>query len=425
MNRAFIVLILALPSLSAQTVVAARAGMIYAIEGAVTIDGQPVVQSSPNKLPQLNPGQILTTPRGHAEILIGQDAVLWTGNNTQVRLEDANVDAPRATLLSGAVILEIKHTRAGRRVSIELGDQTAELSAAGVYRFDRNPDKIRVWSGAFAANRPFDKHDKDELHYFAAYRSLALEEEAGRFEHWNYVANGVYARPQRKVRSREPLKQTIIAGDFKHSGFDLEMSLPISVARGKFLIASEAGLINDANGPVRTGPTTIDSGDGRIEIFLGLGVTARLNQDTRLRIIDTLPTAPIVALEKGEIMIEVAQSAENTRLILHLGDDITELHKPGVYRFDMTSRSPLHAVPLRDSKRADEFFNWNAHRSLELWLSDASFMADWQKLVANDKVRHKQFGDANLGRSVSVKLPPPSIPQISNQPNRTPLPPGR
>jgi len=99
-------------------------------------------------------------------------------------------------------------------------------------------------------------------------------------------------------------------------------------------------------------------------------------------------------------------------LILHVGDDLTELHKPGVYRFDRSSSAPLHAVPLRDAKHADEFFNWNAHRSLEVWLSDASFMADWQRLAVNNRVRHKQFGEANLGSSVPVHVPTqlPSVP---------------
>ncbi len=197
MTRLLWTALLAIPPLAAQSVVTARAGMIYAIEGLVTVDGQ-AVRAEPSALPELNPGQTLVTERGHAEMLMGQGAVLWTGNNTQVRLDEANVDAPRAALLAGSAILEIKHTRSDRTVFINLGTQTAAVQHEGVYRFDRNPDKIRVWSGSLDPNQLFDKHDKDQLHYFAAYRSLALEQESGRFS-----ASSTRKPPRPSPRSKQ------------------------------------------------------------------------------------------------------------------------------------------------------------------------------------------------------------------------------
>ncbi len=422
MTRLLWTALLAITPLSAQSIVTARAGVIYAIEGPVTINGQPVAQTSPGTLPQVNPGQTLATTRSHAEMLMGQDAVLWTGNNTQVRLDETNVDAPRAALLSGSAILEIKHTRPERTVFIDLGDQTAEINSAGVYRFDRSPDRIRVWSGALKLQGPpdsltegqsaengrrgaFSKRDMDELHYFAAYRSFALENEAGRFEHWKRK-DALDSQLFKEANSPKLDVRTIFVSNFKHAGFNLMMALPISAARAKYLISSEAGRVNFMEGKsLRLGTNAAETVEtSRAEIFLGLGITARLNHNTRLHILDTNPTAPVVELVFGEIMIEVAKSAGNTPLRLKIGDTTTEIHKPGLYRFNKSG-----AVAVSPTKYGDDFFAWNSRRSLQLWLSDASFMADWQLMVQPGDVKHKQYGVSDTHGASILPVEPPKL----------------
>ncbi len=93
-------------------------------------------------------------------------------------------------------------------------------------------------------------------------------------------------------------------------------------------------------------------------------------------------------------MIEVAQSAAKNHLSLHIGDSVTEIHKPGLYRFDLNSPSPKHAVAIADHKHPDEFFAWNRIRSQQLWESDASFMTDWS-FWGRGKARHKQYGETS------------------------------
>jgi hypothetical protein len=199
------------------------------------------------------------------------------------------------------------------------------------------------------------------------------------------------------------------------------------------MVASEAGLVNYMEGsvgranrraslPFRAGAAAIESNSGRVELFLGLGITARLNDHSRLRILETSGIAPIVALESGEAIIEVAKSAGNTVLNVRLGDTITDLHKPGVYRFQETSSSlfvyggesvtrfggdTVHAprgqrvdlVSRRtnsfDANHQDEFFQWSGRRSLQLFGSAYGFMTEWEPTLQPSHVRHKQYGDSS------------------------------
>ncbi|MEI9815219.1 MAG: hypothetical protein WDO18_22360 [Acidobacteriota bacterium] len=437
---------LAVLPLAAQSIVTARAGMIYYAEGSVeniSIDGIAIRNLSAAMLRQLNPGQVLSTPRGHAELLMGQDAALWTGNATQVRMDDTNPDGARVSLLAGSVMVELKNTRADRHLFIDLGNMTAELSHAGVYRFDRGSNTVRAYAGEAtlqgppgkvpsgrAASQgvliPLDRGDLDELHFFAAYRSLALESEAGRFNHWHRdVSEG-----------------------YKHSGFGLAFPLPTGAARVKYLAASEAGLVYYVEGnisagtranaasaslPFRLGRNVIETINGRAEIFLGVGIVARLSDHTRLRLVDTKALSPVASLETGEAMIEVAKSSDDSRLTVRLGDSVTELRKPGLYRFnaaDSTLRvyggesstryggailrtTTAQRVELQapsaaakfDITSKDTFYRWVARRSLSLYASNAGFMTGWQPSVPAGRAKHKQFGEMSYsGRPIQGRI---------------------
>lgn len=446
--------------LTAQSLVTARAGMIYMVEGPATVDGQRVRILNKTTPPQMDPGQVLASPRGHAELLMGQDATLWTGIDAQIRLDETNVDAPRVSLLSGSALLEIKSTRSERSIFIDLGNQTAEIASAGIYRFDRSPDRVRVWSGNATLQGPpgylsagqtaeqgrretFNRRDMDELFYFAASRSLILEAESGRLQRW-------------RLRSDE---------QYRHKGFNLKFPLPASAARTSYLAASEAGLLyylegrlaaNDrgSNVPFRVGANLVETTSSRAEIFLGLGIVARLNNRTRFRILDTQPVAPSVVLETGEVLIEIGSAARENHLSVRLGDSVTRLHKPGVYVFDANSaslrvysgestthfgdavirtpgkkrldlRAPRAAASF-DAKYQDPFFRWNSRRSLELSASPASFMVDWEPQVSPGRVKHRVFGSqgslrTGRGTRLPPLLPPRSgtvaLPPIDQSPN--------
>lgn len=427
-------MLLVTPWIAAQKMVTARAGMVYYAEGSLLVDGKTVRAGSRDQRPMIGDGQTVSTPRGHAEILLGPDAVLWTGTGAEIRVDDTSLETAALHLLKGSAVIEIRKRLTQNSVQLEFGGQAATLSRAGVYRFEASPATLRVWSGevelvqgaltgkvarGYEARegqvRSFDRSERDELHYWAAYRSFLLESEAGPTVQWQ--ARGWTNRA--------------------HSGFNVEFPEMTGSARVKYLAGGEAGLVYNIEGNATLGGAATPASTrlpfwlgeerflrteaGRAEIFLGVGVVARIDEHSQVRLVSARPSAPFLALEAGAASIEVTPSPEAPRLRVRVGQSITELLKPGVYQFDAaegslrvyggeaatvfeegTVRAKLaQQVSLREMAAAGKFdvraqdalFHWAAERSFALYLSPAAFMTQWERPGRGSQVRHKQFGE--------------------------------
>ena len=422
-----VALVVLAPLACAQKVMSARAGMIYFSEGRVTLDGKALRDGSYERPPQIQDGQTFGAARGHAEVLMGPGATMWTAPGSSVRFDVTDPGAPEVTLLGGAAIFEVHKAQDGTQYHVHLGDQVAEFGREGVYRFESL--NVRVYAGeatiagarlargqewAAGVMRDFDRKQRDPFLYFAAYRSYQLETEAGSFRTWR-------------------------AHDFTnraHSGFDIDFPQAPGAARVKYMAGGEAGLVNYLEGsaitggrsPINTNRLPFRLGEenylrtdrGRAEVFLGVGVVARMAQNTQLRMVDTRPLRPMIAIDKGLASIEIASSSDDPVLRVRVGDSITELSKPGVYQFDAESGSlqvfggeastvisdatirarQAQQVNLReaasvgkfDAKQQNALLKWTADRSFQLYLSSAAFMTAWQPMTEPGKVQHKFFG---------------------------------
>jgi PAS domain-containing protein len=391
--------------LTGQKMVSARAGLIYYAEGAITVDGQIVRASSIDRRPLLRDGQTVVSTRGHAEILLGPHAVLWTGTQAQVRFDNTTVEHAEISILTGTAMLEIRTALTDSQIVVHVGTEVLTLVKSGLYRLGA--------AGAAAV--------KDEFHYWCAYRSFQLEVDAGRFEQWH----GSELR--------------------KHAGFDVTFPPAPGAARVKYLAASEAGLVYFLQGGAAVGgqtrtsatrlPMLIGAGNlihtevGKAELFLGVGIVARLAEHSRLRMLDSHAEHPVIVMEAGEVLIEVANSSEDTHLRVQLGESQTELQKPGLYRFDVAtgalriyggeSTTTLGSSTMRakegqrvalqaasppakfDVKQRDIFFQWTADRSFALYNSGAGFMTGWQPAPVRTRLKHKQYGERQVGRGRS------------------------
>ncbi|MEP6963318.1 MAG: hypothetical protein ABI995_14650, partial [Acidobacteriota bacterium] len=427
----------------AQKVISAKAGSIYYSEGAIAIDGLSVRASGTDRRPQLQDGQILTTPGGHAEVLMGAGAILWVAGQSTVKFEDTRVEDARVELEQGALMVEVKTVPAGSHLRFLLGGTATDLNRVGLYRFDASTAqgssaRIRVYEGVASLGgagekdslregqqatlgsraeiKKLNRKEVDDFHYWSALRSYQLETESGARKKWK-------------------------PGDswyFKNSSFGVQFpSRPQGAARAMYLAAGEAGLVNlldgsgvlgraDLNKRIRTpfrlgsdNSLTMDK-DGRAEVFLGLGVVARIGANSKLRMIDTMAGNPVVALDEGSLVVEVA-STDQATVHVRVGDSVTELLKAGVYRFDAKEGSLMvyggesstliaddteHArtgqiVNLReavtpakfDLQWQDALFKWSAARSFQLYTSSAWFMADWSESATGGKFKHKQYGE--------------------------------
>jgi hypothetical protein len=434
----FLVLLLLIsPFAAAQKIVSARAGMVYFAEGALTIDGNPVRAGSRDRRPQLEDGQTISSTRGHAEVLIGPNAVLWTGTLAQVRFDDTRIEETNVSIISGAAIIEVKRVLAGSRLQVSMGALTVELAREGLYRFEATPQNVRVYAGEALLSggtrlgrgqemgdrnvRSFERDVMDEFHYWSAYRSFWLEGEAGSYRMWS---GG-------KFFERE------------HAGFGVAFPETPGAARAKYQAASEAGLVYFLQGSALIGGQTratsarlplllgrenfVQTDAGKAELFLGVGVIARLGENSQLRMLETLSTSSLVALEEGAALIEVAESAGDSPPRVKIGASVTELLKPGLYFFDANAgqlrvyggeastalastivrvkesqtadlREPGPATKF-DAKIQDALYRWSADRSFALFLSPAGFMTSWDQAPRSNRYKHKQFGERQASRS--------------------------
>lgn len=426
-------LLLLCPVLAAQKVVAARAGMVYYAEGQFQIDGNSV--RSANRLPQLEDSQVASSPRGHSEILLGPNAVLWTGTLAKVRFDNTTVESAEVTVLEGEAMIELTRSLTATPVRVRAGALEVDLTREGVYRFDASAAAMRIYAGEIPLSatlravrgqevsgggaKLFDRKNLDEFHYWCAYRSFMLESDAGKFRNWSSTS----------WTERE------------HSGFGVKFPQARGAARAKYLAASEAGLLYVLEGDAVTG-TTARNNSGRLplllgqdnyllteigkgEMFLGVGVVARIGENSQLRMVDSRPTRPVVALDRGTLMVEVAASVEGAPLRVQVGESITELLKPGLYEFNAVTASLLvfggeAATTLAGSvMRTKESFTanlaqlappakfnpkqlqgplyrWAERRSFQLFRSSAAFMTPWESTQRPGLFKHKQFGNRRI-----------------------------
>src|ERR1041385_1093750 len=91
--------------LSAQKVVSARAGLISYLQGPVFVDGKRVVLQ-PGRFPQMKDGEMLSTGRARAELLLSPGVVLRLAENSQVRMDHTQLDDTRVTLQRGEMLIE-------------------------------------------------------------------------------------------------------------------------------------------------------------------------------------------------------------------------------------------------------------------------------------------------------------------------------
>ena len=141
----------ALFPLIAQKVVSARAGLITYLQGPAFLNGKRVVLKTA-RFPQMRNGEILSTGRGRAELLLSPGVVLRLSESSQLRMDDAQLSNTRVTLQQGETLVEVVQLAEGNRVQVELGETSTELIRAGLYRFGISPNgtaqsRLRVYGG--------------------------------------------------------------------------------------------------------------------------------------------------------------------------------------------------------------------------------------------------------------------------------------
>jgi hypothetical protein len=145
----FSVLILALlvaPAF-AQPVISAKSGMVAKVEGKVLL-GDQALEDSATKFPDIKENQIVRTEDGRTEILLTPGVFLRLGENGSVKMLSNRLIDTRVALLTGSAVVEADEIAKDTNVTIACKDAIVYLTKAGVYRFDAEPARLRVFKGS-------------------------------------------------------------------------------------------------------------------------------------------------------------------------------------------------------------------------------------------------------------------------------------
>jgi hypothetical protein len=152
MSRVKWLLILSLATLCAPTFGAnpARPGTINYIEGSALVAGQPVSQKSVGTL-ALDPGQVLSTEQGHAEVLLTPGIYLRLDDDSSVRMISPDLTSTQLALDKGRAAIEVDEIHPQNNVQIVDNGVPTRLLKNGLYEFNADNDTARVFSGKAAA----------------------------------------------------------------------------------------------------------------------------------------------------------------------------------------------------------------------------------------------------------------------------------
>ena len=205
-SRVKYLLILSLATLCAPVFGAnpARPGTINYVEGSALVAGQPVTQKSVGTV-SLDPGQVLSTEQGHAEVLLTPGIYLRLDDDSTVKMLSPDLTLTQLELQKGRAAVEVDEIHPQNDVQILEAGVPTQLLKTGLYEFNANDDTAAVFKGKAASlvapnkwvtikgahqlvltegpgakSQHFDQNAaKDELYNWSSLRSEYLSEANG------------------------------------------------------------------------------------------------------------------------------------------------------------------------------------------------------------------------------------------------------
>ena len=136
---AFALLSATLPSF-AQQVISAKSGLLSYVEGAVTLNGEPVDFSGVH-FSDVKENGVVRTADGRAEVLLTPGVVLRMGENTSLRMITNRLVDTRLELLTGSAVVEADQIAKDTNVTIVCKDGGCDVAEGG-------PLPVRCRAGA-------------------------------------------------------------------------------------------------------------------------------------------------------------------------------------------------------------------------------------------------------------------------------------
>jgi hypothetical protein len=142
-----VVLALGSNAMFAQAVIGAKSGVVNYTEGSVYL-GDKLLEIQPAQFPDIKENTVLRTEEGRAEILLPPGVVMRIGENTSFRMISTRLIDTRLELLSGSAVIEADEIGKETHVTVVAKNATISLEKVGLYRFDIQPARLKVFKGS-------------------------------------------------------------------------------------------------------------------------------------------------------------------------------------------------------------------------------------------------------------------------------------
>jgi hypothetical protein len=130
----------------AQPIMSAKSGVVASVEGKVLIDNAELKDSATH-FPEVKEGSVLRTEDGRVELMLPPGFMLRMGENGALKMMSNRLIDTRVEMQAGSAVVEVDQTKPDFNVAMVLKDGVVTLSKVGVYRFDSEPARLKVFHG--------------------------------------------------------------------------------------------------------------------------------------------------------------------------------------------------------------------------------------------------------------------------------------
>jgi hypothetical protein len=120
--------------------------MIHYVEGQVQLEGQ-TVEPKFGEFPEVKNGQTLATTDGRVEVLLTPGVFLRLSEDSSFKMVSNKLESTALEVVSGSALIEVDELLKDNSIQIKVKDATVELSKKGLYRFEADPARLRVYDG--------------------------------------------------------------------------------------------------------------------------------------------------------------------------------------------------------------------------------------------------------------------------------------
>lgn len=135
---------------TAQNAISAKAGLVQVADGEVFVNDT-AIQTKIAEFADLKNTDVLRTAEGRAEVLLTPGAFVRMGDNSSFRMVSSRLSDVRLEVLQGEALVEITEMLSDNAITVNLGNASFQLAKGGIFAFEADPARLRVYKGEAVA----------------------------------------------------------------------------------------------------------------------------------------------------------------------------------------------------------------------------------------------------------------------------------